>query len=92
MREDSSVASVTAPTMAAAVRHMTAQAHQPFLLVPTRFVTIKLAAAMTGLTVGAIEMKIARGVWLEGRQWVKRDGRVMIDIRGYERWAETGTA
>jgi hypothetical protein len=35
-------------------------------------------------------MKIHKGVWLEDRQWVKRDGRVLIDMQGYERWAETG--
>lgn len=68
------------------------EASRPVQLVSARFVTIKLAAAMTGLTVGAIEMKIARGVWVEDRQWVKRDGRIMIDMQGYERWAETGTA
>lgn len=61
-------------------------------LVPSRFVTIKLAAALTGLTEGAITMKIHKGVWLENRQWVKRDGRVLIDMEGYERWAESGTA
>lgn len=59
---------------------------------PARFVTIKLASAMTGLTEGAIRMKIARGIWLESRQFVRRDGRVMIDMKGYERWAESGTA
>jgi hypothetical protein len=59
---------------------------------PSRFVTIELAAALTGLTENAIRMKIHKGVWLENRQWVKRDGRVMIDMRGYETWAESGRA
>jgi hypothetical protein len=57
-------------------------------VVSARFVTIELAAAITGFSPGAIRTKIARGVWLEGRQWVKRDGRVLIDMRGYEAWAE----
>lgn len=61
-------------------------------LTPSRFVTIELAAVLTGLTKGAIRMKIHKGVWLEDRQWVKRDGRVMIDMKGYELWAETGRA
>ena len=52
-----------------------------------RFVTIELAAAMTGFSPGAIRTKIAKSVWLEGRQWVKRDGRVLIDMKGYESWA-----
>lgn len=57
-----------------------------------RFVTIELAATLTGLTEKAIRMKIHKGVWLEDRQWVKRDGRVLIDMRGYETWAESGQA
>jgi hypothetical protein len=61
-------------------------------LIPSRFVTIELASALTGLTEGAIRMKIARGVWLEDRQFVRRDGRVMIDMKGYEQWAESGRA
>ena len=43
-------------------------------LYPSRFVTIELASVLTGLTESAIRMKIHRGVWLEDRQWVKRDG------------------
>lgn len=60
----------------------------PIQVVSARYVTIELAAAMTGFTPGAIRAKIAKSVWLEGRHWVKRDGRVLIDMRGYERWAE----
>ena len=59
-------------------------------IVSARFVTIELAAAMTGFTPGAIRTKIAKSVWLEGRQWVKRDGRVLIDMKGYEQWAAGG--
>lgn len=59
-------------------------------LVPARFITIELAAILTGFTEGAIRTKIARGVWLENRQWVKRDGRVLIDMKGYETWAQHG--
>jgi len=57
-------------------------------VVSARYVTIELAAMMTGFTPGAIRTKIAKSVWLEGRQWVKRDGRVLIDMKGYEQWAE----
>lgn len=63
-----------------------------FRVVPSRFVTIELASVLTGLTEGAIRMKISRGIWLENRQWVKRDGRVHIDMKGYEQWVETGAA
>jgi hypothetical protein len=61
-------------------------------LQPARFVTIDLAEVLTGLTQAAIRTKIQRGIWLEDRQWVKRDGRVMIDLEGYEKWAKTGVA
>lgn len=61
-------------------------------LTPARFVTIELAEAVTGLSASAIRTKIHRGIWVEGRQWVKRDGRVLIDLEGYERWGATGTA
>jgi hypothetical protein len=61
-------------------------------MVPARFVTIELASSLTGFSPGAIRTKIARGVWLEQRQFVKRDGRVLIDLKGYEQWAEMGQA
>ena len=59
-------------------------------LASARFVTISLAHALTGYTVNAIETKIKRGVWVEGREWRRApDGRVLIDMRGYERWVES---
>jgi hypothetical protein len=63
---------------------------RPIQLTAARFVTIELAATLTGLTPGAIRTKIGKGVWLENRQYVRRDGRVLIDMRGYDLWAETG--
>lgn len=59
---------------------------------PARYVTIELAATLTGFSPAAIRAKIAKGVWLEIRQYVRRDGRVLIDMKGYERWAESSTA
>lgn len=61
-------------------------------VVSARFVTIELAAVMTGFTPAAIRAKINKGVWLEDRQWIKREGRVLIDMKEYEKWAESGTA
>lgn len=53
-----------------------------------RFVTIELAAAMTGYSASAIRTKIARGVWVEGREWVHADdNRILVDMKGYEAWA-----
>jgi hypothetical protein len=65
----------------------------PAPVAPARYVTIVLAAGLTGYTVQAIETKIARGIWVEGREWKRApDGRVLIDMRGYERWAEGQSA
>lgn len=70
-----------------------AQAGAPAIQVtPARFVTIDLAAAVTGLSPGAIRTKIAKAVWIEGRQYMRREGRVFIDLRGVERWVERGQA
>lgn len=57
-----------------------------------RHVTIPKAAAETGYTEDAIRSKIKRGEWLEGVVWIKApDGRILIDLEGYEKWA-TGEA
>jgi len=61
-------------------------------VVSARFVTIELASVMTGFSPAAIRAKINKGVWLEDRQWIKREGRVLIDMKEYEKWAESGTA
>lgn len=61
---------------------------------PARFVTIALASVITGLSAGAIRTKIARSIWLEGREFVRApDGHLMIDLQGYEAWVQqTGAA
>jgi hypothetical protein len=54
-----------------------------------RYTRIKLAAAMFGLTEKAIRSKLARGVWLEGREYKRApDGGIWIDLRGVEKWIE----
>jgi hypothetical protein len=55
-------------------------------ITPARFVTVELAAHCTGLTPSAIRTKMTRGVWAEGREYVRREGRVFIDLKGYEKW------
>lgn len=61
-------------------------------LTPARFVTVRLAATLTGLTEKAIDRKRERGIWLEGKHWRKVDGNVLIDMKEYERWADRGQA
>lgn len=54
-----------------------------------RYVTLEKCAVETGYTVKAIENKIARGIWIEGRQFRRApDGRVLVDMKGYELWVE----
>ena len=69
----------------------TTDAYAPSLT-PARFVTIELAEKLTGLSQKAIRRKIEEGVWVEGRQYRRRDGRIFVDIRGFERWVEKGLA
>ena len=76
--------------MNATVHQLPEPAPRTVQVAPARFVTIELAETLTGYSQAAIRTKIARGVWIEGREWIKRDGRVHIDMRGYERWVEAG--
>jgi hypothetical protein len=62
---------------------------------PTRadYVTIPVAAAITGYSAKAIRRKIEAGVWLEGREFRRApDGHVLISVKGYELWVERGRA
>jgi len=55
---------------------------------PVNFVTIKKFSEETGYSVAAVNAKISTGVWLEGKIWWKGpDGRRLINLREYERWA-----
>lgn len=57
------------------------------------YVTIPMAAAMTGYSAKAIRRKIEVGVWLEGREFRRApDGHVLISVKGYELWVERGRA
>jgi hypothetical protein len=57
---------------------------------PAPYVTIKLAASITGLTEKAIRRKIEEGKWLEGREYRRQDGGVFISMKGYAAWVERG--
>jgi hypothetical protein len=64
---------------------------QEVKVTPSRFIVIGLASTVTGLSKRAIEGKIARGDWADGKQYRKGpDGRIYIDLHGYERWVEKG--
>lgn len=59
---------------------------QKISIAPARFVTIKVASLVTGLTESAIRSKIHAGKWVEGRQYRRCDGGVFVDLKGYESW------
>jgi hypothetical protein len=54
-----------------------------------RYVLLPLANLLTGYSVKAMERKIERGDWQEGKVWKRApDGRIVIDVVGYQRWIE----
>jgi len=56
-----------------------------------RYVTVALAAKLTGLSAKAIRRKIEDGKWLDGREYRRApDGGVFIDMKGYAAWVECG--
>lgn len=62
----------------------------PLVVAPARYVLLPLANMMTGYTVKAMARKIERGDWIEGKVWRRApDGRILIDIEGYQRWVES---
>lgn len=62
-------------------------------LSPAPYVTVRLAATITGLTEKAIRRKIQEGKWLEGREYRRSpDGRIFISLKGYQQWVERAAA
>jgi len=49
------------------------------------------AAEVFGITTRAIEGKISRKVWVEGREFHRApDGTIWVDVRGVQKWATNG--
>jgi hypothetical protein len=62
---------------------------QTNLLATARYVLLPLATQITGYTVKAMQRKIERGDWFEGKVWVRApDGHILISIEGFEKWVE----
>jgi hypothetical protein len=61
----------------------------PVVVGTSRYVLLPLANLLTGYSVKAMERKIERGDWQEGKVWRRApDGRILIDVLGYQRWVE----
>lgn len=72
---------------------MTAEAKAQLPVIQSaRFVTVELAATMTGLSDSAVRKRIERGLWIENKEWRRgRDGRIWIDTKGIEAWVLQAT-
>jgi len=62
------------------------------ILVPAEVALIPVAAAALGLSQKAIRRRIEEGIWQEGFQYHRRDGRVWIDLQGVARWVRGAAA
>src|SRR5580692_5879528 len=61
----------------------------PIVVSTSRYVLLPVANLLTGYSVKAMERKIERGDWQEGKVWKRApDGRIVIDVLGYQRWIE----
>lgn len=68
---------------------MDVETERPLVLAPARYVLLPLANLVTGYSVKAMERKIERGDWVEGKVWRRApDGRILIDLTGYQKWVE----
>lgn len=66
------------------------ESEAPVLVAPARYVLLPIANAITGYSVKAMERKIERGDWPEGKLWKRApDGHILIDMMGYQRWVES---
>lgn len=60
------------------------------MMAPAPYVTIPLAAMITGLSEKAIRRKIEDGKWLEGKEYRRSpDGGIFISMKGYQKWVES---
>ena len=62
---------------------------ESYSIAAPRYVLLAVANQLTGYTIKAMERKIERGDWAEGKVWRRApDGRVLIDLAGFQRWVE----
>lgn len=68
---------------------MNSEQSQAVVVAPARYVLLTIATMVTGYSVKAMERKIERGDWVEGRVWRRApDGHILIDLLGYQKWVE----
>lgn len=58
-----------------------------------RYVRIPLFCIVTGYTEEAVQTKIKKGTWREGKHYKRApDGHLLIDMWGFHSWVENPTA
>lgn len=65
--------------------------NQPHIVEPrtARFMLIQAFSRAVGYSEKAVYRKIEDGVWKEGREYLRApDGRLLIDLVGFERWLQ----
>lgn len=68
---------------------MVAETERAVMVMPARYVLLPLASVLTGYSVKAIQRNIERGDWIQDKVWRHApDGRVVIDLIGYQKWVE----
>jgi len=89
--QESALAVGTVPgTPRQAAEAVCLDADTPVFVAPARYVLLPVANAITGYSVKAMERKIERGDWPEGKLWKRApDGHILIDMMGYQRWVES---
>ncbi|TKR55448.1 excisionase [Allopusillimonas ginsengisoli] len=54
------------------------------------FVTVRRFSELSGYSEDAIRSKVRDRIWAENEVWKKApDGRILINIQGYESWVQT---
>lgn len=58
-------------------------------LVPEPYVTVKLYETLTGITEKATRRRMERGVWIEGKHFIRDpQGTILINREACRKWAE----
>jgi len=53
-----------------------------------KYVVIKKLSELSGLTENAIYAYRKKGIWVEGKHWIKRQGRLYFNTQAIEKWVE----
>ncbi|MFZ2736661.1 MAG: excisionase [Burkholderiaceae bacterium] len=70
----------------------TAAPESAMMVSPAPYVTVKLAAAITGMSEKAIRRKMEDGKWLQDREYRRTpDGCIMVSMKGFQKWVEQAT-